>query len=372
MNWRPYLASFLAGCGLILSTGAECAPARGQVSISGRQLLKDGEPWTPRLMPIVGTAVPQALESSNCIMPALQIARENLSERTFRALQSLGADSVRITVTEGGFDPASREYDPGYAADVVHWVKYARSLGLNVVLTMKPLISKCVPTSTLPDESTANAWRILAPRFANDHGVLFEVFTEPNSSIDSANGGEPGADDWQAWQTAFDTLIAEIRRTGARNVLIIQGLVAGKVFREEFPVTDAYGNYMYGIHVYFNARIPFNSPHGWDRYFGNFCRQSGHPCLITEWQDSGKPTPEGHPVGCNGNAPQQAQSLIDYAMRNRWGIGAWAFDFPNTVMVGSSLTQPTSYAGWTSCADPAPWGNGEVLFRAFRNPAWGR
>jgi len=353
----------------------------GQITISGRTLLRDGKPWVPKTVAIVGTSVPPAIAGQACVMSALKTALANLSESTFTSLKTLGADTARITVSATGYDPASTEYDPGYAAFTRRWVNYARSIGLNVVLTMRQHAPACVGKETMPDNSTAVAWKTLAPLFAQDHGVIFELFSEPNSQVNRGGRAEfanPTAEDWAAWQRSFNNLISIVRATGASNPLGIQGLMAGKEFNSAYPLTDPDNSYIWTIHVYFNAVIPFKTPADWDQYFGNFCRSSGRPCLITEWQDAGHDinprTNRTRSAGCSGDAPAMARQFISYVMANKWGLGAWAFDYPNTVMVGTSKTQVTTYDNWRgTCGNSPPvWGNGQLLFKAYNDPAWGR
>lgn len=370
----------LSGDFAAAATDDRVSRAPGQIAISGTSLLKDGKFWVPKMMDIVGTNITPILVDKKCVPAALRTAYRNLSKNSFKALQKLGADTVRITIFADGFDPGSTAYDPDYPSFVEKWVGYARSIGLNVVLTMhqSQVWKLCgTPPSEMPDTVTTLAWKAIAPYFAKDHGVLFDLYAEPFSTIDSSRDETPGSDDWTVWQRDFNELVKAVRGTGADNIVIVAGLEAGKIFNADYPIVDSANNHMWGIHVYFNAMIPFTTPVDWDRYFGKFCRTSGLPCLITEWQAAGYFVTGARGVfrqtGCKGNAPAQAAALIAYAMANKWGIGGWAFDVPNTVMVDSSMIEPTNYANWDparGCRSSPPWGNGKLLFRAFNNPKW--
>lgn len=61
---------------------------------------------------------------------------------------------------------------------------------------------------------TLACWKILAPEFADDHGIIFELFTEPNSDLDYGfKDGRNGPRDWDLWRSKFNNLIAAVRNT---------------------------------------------------------------------------------------------------------------------------------------------------------------
>jgi hypothetical protein len=300
-------------------------------------------------------------------------------------IKDLGADTVRVTITQGGFDESSIEYDADYLNFIKNKVGMARLLGLNVVITVRKKISNCVNNSDMPDEGTRKAWSAIIPHFASDRGVMFELLNEPfnsESSLDAATNvlRLPLPDEqFREWQTTFNELIKLVRTpingVVPQNTIIVEGLAAGKIFNLNFKLSDPLNNLIHGVHVYFNAKFPFGKIDSWDQAFGNFCRSSNTPCFVTEWQDSGPFSAEAKNPNTTGCMPGvNPQSFIDYVVKNKWGLGAWGFDYPNTVMLqdGSRLTKYNSEnPEWLRCDKTVGWGNGEAVFNAYNSPAWG-
>jgi hypothetical protein len=115
--------------------------------------------------------------------------------------------------------------------------------------------------------------------------------------------------------------------------------------------------------VYFNAAIPFRTRAAWEDAWGRFCDSAA--CIVTEWNAA---SGANKAVGCAGDAPRLADRLMDYLREKRIGLLGWAFDYPNTVMVGDSLTIPTNYDNFSGCAGGPTnvFGGGTAMIGYFR------
>ena len=151
-------------------------------------------------------------------------------------------------------------------------IRAARDAGLTVIVCVQgeTHVGKEVPIA-LPDAGTYRVWSEIAPLFANDRGVVYELFNEPHP--------KPTPRAWAAWKATFTRAIGVVRETGARNVVIADGLDTGQIL-DGAPLLDdpqvAYASHPYAIVKYGQSRA------AWDAKFGNFARRA--PVIITEWQ----------------------------------------------------------------------------------------
>lgn len=347
-----YLKSLIMLCFMSVFASPALAPAAATaaITVSGTTLLRDGKPWIPKGVVLVGRVAPAADTRPG----AYAEARARFGDQELNDIARYGADLIRFQVSQGGSDPKSSIYSPAYVDEVVKAVRMARTRGFAVIVSMqseKP--SGEDNPSGLPTDSTRRAWADLAPRFANDPGVMFELFNEPSRERGSA-GPNPS---WEEWRSSMQPVLDVIRRSGAHNVVIADGLQFSHILEGAPALSDPDRKVVYGVHP--NPRMHrFQTPAEWDAAFGIFARI--HPVLVTEWN------PHAGRI-CVPNAPQIASEFLAYARSHNFGVVGWAYDFPGTLRTENGT--PTTYQNF-SCDSRTPRGAGALLHSYFEQPRY--
>jgi hypothetical protein len=329
--------------------------ATSVITVAGRQLLRNGLPWVPRGVQIVGLVAPDSALSGKYVA-----AHQQFGFAELQAAVAAHADLVRLQVSQFGLDPQGALYSPAYVDEVVNAIQAARGLGLAVIVSLQAEPPAGEPTRCpLPDAGAERAWESLAPTFAGDGDVMFELYNEPGVSATPAGwiqwrvGGEIVYPGGSCEAVGMQTLINDIRAVAPDNVIIVPSLngeqsLAGRL-RVVDPAHRSDPQLAYGIHYPSLTRgITF-----WDGTFGT--ASASTPVIVTEW-DANSTT------GCVANVPATAQVLLDYLASKRIGVVGFALDLPGTIVADSTFT-PTSYAGF-DCGVPGG-GPGQILFGDF-------
>lgn len=325
------------------------------VSVQGPHLLLDGAPWVPLGTQIVGLVAPQGSLQGKYVAAGAHFGAGEL-----RAAVSSGARVVRFQVSQFGLDPQGPLYSPAYVREVQAAVQTARALGLEVIVSLQAEPPAGEPTRCpLPDAGAERVWNEVAAMFADDHGVMFELYNEP------AVAATPSG--WQKWlyggpviyargsceAVGMQSLIDDIRSDGADNVIVVPGLAGEQTLAGMPPPLDPANpqdpQLAYGVHYPSMTRGSVS----WDHRFGD--TSAGLPVIVTEW-DANSTT------GCVSDAPGEAQLLVDYLASKQIGIVGFAFDLPGTIIADWSYA-PTTYRGFV-CGVPGG-GPGQLLFDAF-------
>jgi endoglucanase len=367
-------ATLLAGCASAVfisacggggnSTGAGSGPATtttsavGAVSVSGRQFLRDGQSWVPKgLVSVAFNATPKTRSG------LFLTAYNNMSANELSAMKAWGADTVRFMVAQPALDPQDPVfYDSTFLGDIQTAVSEARAAGLNVIVTVQDESGTGEPSPmTLPTAATGRVWQILAGAFSSDTGIMFEIMNEPQPTPSAAN--------WQAWASAMNSMISIIRTSGAKNVLIADGLGFAEYLTGAPALDDPLQQVAYADHPYPHSNTD-QSKTGWDSKFGDFAESTDAPVIITEWSDENEPN--GVFAYCDSNTPQAALNFLAYLKSMNIGLIGLGYDLPNQpavprdgrVMVDFNGT-PSTLANGASCGD-ADFGPGSVLQAYFR------
>lgn len=371
---RPVMASRLAWLAALLVTlagtlalaapsaaaaarsGGRAVAAPPGVSVLGSQLLKDGVPWLPRGVQIVGLVAPDGALSGKYIA-----AHQNFSARELSQAVAQGADTVRFQVSQFGLDPNNTLYSPAYVQEIQNAVHLARGLGLMVIVSVQAEppaggSSRC----PLPDTNTERVWTELALMFGNDRGVMFELYNEPALFASATN--------WQLWlnggnvvqggetvcqAVGVQSLVDVIRSEQAPNVIIVPGLsgeltLAGMPTVVD-PANPADPQLAYGVHYPSLA----SGISRWNQAFGQLA--SVVPVIVTEWDQNST-------HDCITNAPTASTFLLDYLISKQIGLVGFAFDLPGTIVADYSYA-PTSFQRF-ACGVPNG-GPGELLFTEY-------
>jgi hypothetical protein len=325
------------------------------ITVQGSHLLRDGVPWTPRGVQIVGDVAPDAALSGKYVD-----AHAHFGVAELQAAVADHADLIRFQVSEFGLDPLGPLYSPAYVQEVQSAVDTARSLGLGVIVSLQAEPPAGEPTRCpLPDGGAQRAWGVLAPMFAGDGDVMFELYNEPGvfaatvGWIQWRDGGEiiyPGG---SCQAVGMQGLVNQIRAQAPQNVIIVPSPKGEQTLAGRVPIIDPAHRgdpqLAYGIHYPSLTR----GSTWWDKAFG--AASAKVPVIVTEWDANSTTT-------CVANSPAESQLLLDYLASKEIGIVGFAFDLPGTIVADYSYA-PTSYAGF-ACGVPGG-GPGQMLFGYF-------
>jgi hypothetical protein len=318
-----------------------------KISIRGNQFIKNGVVWRAKGVDIEAfITCTSAIRGA--VVPSLrrQWGPSELSE--LRAVFHI--DTIRFQVSQVGVDPKGGLCDASYTAEIRAAVALARRMGFVVILSMDwqaPTgVYKPAPQLRgIPDEQTVRAWQALAPLFAADDGVLYELFVEPKEP-----NAEGGPSDWAA---GIQPVIDAVRAVAARKVLLLDGLnFARSTAGLDRLVRDTIPN-GWGFVVDPQFRAGYTMPSQWDDKFGNASRTRA--TLAAGWNFNPK-------NGCvpGVTTPKTAESLLAYLKARRIGLIAWG-DFPGNLWRDNDIRALSTYSSFTGCHDGSASGAGEIF-----------
>ncbi len=327
-----------AAC-LALPSLLPAAAATAGFAVSGNKLDFNGTAFLGRGFTLVG-----AVDPSWCHNAQAEAAAAHLDGKEMKAAKAWNANLIRFQVSQPGLSNAnlSAGQIAAYVAQIKAAVALSESEGFGVILSMQDQGIACGTAEPLASTATVTAWHNLAPVFASDPDVMFELFNEPHNGTSAA--------DWNQWKwdackpikfcsVGYQRLIDDIRSWGAPNVVLVDGAEHARSFASVPLLKDTspgrgivYAVHPYGVHSS-SAEEPL---------FGYLT--PAVPVLATEWnyQDcADNPTPEFnwlHSIGV--------------------GLTGWAFDIPGTLISGWGY-QPTS------CTNSSGWVGGAALKSYF-------
>ena len=315
----------------------------GRVEVRGRELLRDGQPWIPHgFYQIAFEVAPASL--SHADYPFWANAQRNYTPQEYGCMRDAGADSVRLQIAQAAADPQSPIFDQAFVEKALDAVQAARDAGLTVILAVQD--ESHVPGETpiaLPDEGTRRVWREIAPRFAHDQGVLYELLNEPQP--------QPSPKNWQRWKKAMTKTLKVVRQAGADNVVVADGLGVGQVIDGAPLLPDA--QVAYASHPY-ALQASEQTPQAWDEKFGNFSFRA--PVIITEWFFGG--------YYCDENTPVASAQFLNYLQAHHIGLEAGVWDWTSGSFGSARWDFPrgrfSSFAG-KACHQPG-YGFGETVY----------
>jgi sugar phosphate isomerase/epimerase len=339
------IASALA---LFLALGAltsAAASAGGEISVQGTTILRDGAPWVAKGVTLVGLVAPPALSRGNYAQ-----ARQQFGEDELKDVKSFGADLIRFQVSQGGSDPQSTIYSADYLKEVQSAVELARRDGFSVIVSLQAEEPSGLNEMGMPNEKAQRAWQSLAPLFAADRGVMLELFNEP-----SPNGPDAApSHDWATWRAAMQPLVDKVRGTGAKNVLVVDGLFWSQVLKGAPQIQDPLAQIIYAVHPYYSKYLRNKSD--WDDMFGDFSKT--HAVMATEW------SAVSFRQNCNSETPQFAADMLKFLRERRIGLVVWAFDFPRGIFV--SVHGPLTTFNGFQCGPATQFGAGSLIAQYFK------
>ncbi|MBN2440176.1 MAG: cellulase family glycosylhydrolase [Spirochaetales bacterium] len=172
--------------------------------------------------------------------------------------------------------------------------------------------------------NTENFWNYIAPRYANNPNIIFELFNEP------------GQGTWSDWKSRAQGWVNIIRNNhGANNIIIVGGPNWSQVTPKSSGDLLSGSNLVYSCHIYPQHGIP-----NWIDWVAN-----NAPVMMTEW---GFEADGPQPVNGTTSWGNQYKSFINSKPNVGWI--AWCFDFvyrsvmfdKNWVLLGNGQSTSSS------------------------------
>ena len=344
------MLALMAASATLTTTLSMAQPGRRDgVSVSGTRLFLDGRPWIPHGLYQIAFEQPPTFSDEHGFW---KIASRFYSPEEYGHMRDFGADTVRIQLAQTGMDPQNRLSTPEYRNRALEAVRSAREAGLVVIVSMQDESQTGEQRpADLPDDATQRAWRVVAPAFARDRGVMLELFNEPRPL--------PSPPTWGAWAAAMNRTLHTVRDLGAINVVIADGLGVGQTLRGAPLLDDPFGQVAYASHPYVTKQSgpAAQTPEAWDMKFGNFSHRA--PVLISEW---------GIGYYCDAQTPSSVATFLQYLQQHGIGLVAGTWDWApadfRSVRFGFPHPQTSSFVGGT-CDSPG-FGPGRMVKAWFR------
>lgn len=319
--WIKYVLGFIVAAMIGVGYALVHLPkAASGMRVQGNLLLRDGSPYVSGGFSMIGVLSPPG-----CANRAGITARSHFGAAEMKAARSWGATMLRFQVSQSGLSTASTASLNTYLTEIESAVALARSYGFAVDLSMQDQSAGCGNSDPLPSTATVTAWRHLAPHFADDPYVMFELFNEPQN--------QPTPDGWAQWKNGGESpvpfaavghqaLVEEIRGLGADNVLIADGASYAENLASVPALKDTSRGrgIVYAVHPYqFGGPDPLAT---WEQRYGYLT--SSVPVIVTEWN---------YPAdGCGTEEETEAPVFLRYLGSRHITVLAQAFDIIGTVV----------------------------------------
>lgn len=335
------------------------AAGDGSIGIKNGALVRGTNGFRPRGLTLTGLALSPKAAAANPNTIYARAQRELVSgfDAQLARYRSWGVNTLRFQVSQDALDPQSGRHDAAYLPFVMSTLKRARAAQFIVIVSMRESMpgdftDPCGPDK-LPCAITRRAWKQVLGHpddIGHDRHFMLEIYNEPMSAVQNTDAN------WAIWRPPHQSLLDDIRGMDAKNVLIADGIRAGKFLptQAKFKLSDPLGRTAYGIHPYplLVANLTYYRTRDWQPAFGDFC-DSGVACIATEWAtgtDVGCFDASNNPSGVS--SPAVAESLLRYLHSHNIGSAVWPGDYPGSIVSDWAGTLSTWGTRSTfSCSD---------------------
>lgn len=186
-------------------------------------------------------------------------------------------------------------------------------------------------------ESTSEFWEYMAPKFANDSHVLFELFNEPMNDLNDTDPAkrwifnDNDTNDWLSVRQDMQTWVDIVRTYAPKNLILVAGSNYSQILR---PIVD---NPIEGTNIVYVSHI-------YPGHFLNYCWSNGcssagssymneittvaavYPVMMTEWGFSQSNNPNTGDL-LNGTITDYGQPLMDFIEGLGIGNSAWVASY---------------------------------------------
>jgi protocatechuate 3,4-dioxygenase beta subunit len=176
-------------------------------------------------------------------------------------------------------------------------------------------------------DQTSEFWEYMAPRFANDSHVFFELFNEPINRIDS------DIENWLSVRTDMQKWVDIVRTYAPYNLILVAGPSWSQAIgpAASYPVLG--DNIVIVSHLYPSH---WRNP-SWYRTNIRTCA-AVYPILMTEWGFSQSSRPDPNDL-LHGSISGYGQPLMDFIEGLQIGYTAWVASY--------NWGPPMFYSDWT-------------------------
>jgi len=157
-----------------------------------------------------------------------------------------------------------------------------------------------------------NFWAVVAPRYAHDPNILYEVFNEPTKP------GHKTTENWLIWRDTVQKWVDQIQKVAPQTPLLIGSPHWSQMtkFSAQYPLRG--DNLLYVMHLYPNL-----GDKDWDVLFGNAAKSV--PVFISEWGWSSDPQTKGNVIhGTKAGFGEKLKSYLADKPYIHWT--AWSYD----------------------------------------------
>jgi len=181
---------------------------------------------------------------------------------------------------------------------------------------------------SMPDDNSLLFWKDLAPRYANNTAILFDLYNEPHDvtwdvwqhggEIDESNGDPSRGLHLQYHSPGMQALLHAVRSTGAKNVVVANGIdwgydLSGIV--NGHALSDPKGNgILYGTHIY-----------PWKKDWDTHVTPAIAKYAVFVGEVGTKPWKSGDPPHENVYTTTWAPQVISYINQHQLSWTAWSF-----------------------------------------------
>lgn len=319
MHNRLQFLSLLPGLALAFLTVSANATALQPLHIAGNQLVD-------------ASNSPVTLRGVDICSLEWRADGDHILQSVQTATSVWHANIVRIPLSQDfwfGKGPGQTDDGTAYRALVRQVVTAGEADGAYVLLDLhwsdRNVWGQDIGQHKMPDEHSLAFWNSLAPVYANEPGVLFDLYNEPHDVTWSTwqNGGQVadhrgrGGKDVAYQAIGMQTLVDAVRATGAKNVIVAGGLDWAYDFSgilNGHALNDPTGSgILYSEHTY-----PFkgDTVAQWARKMNRMAQK--YPIFVGEFGSG--PTNRNGTSGANW--VQQTLSVIH---AQGWSFTAWSF-----------------------------------------------
>lgn len=321
-------ASLVAAAGLMTAACLAAAPL--PLRVAGNQLLDSG-------------GQPVLLRGVNCAGMEWSSDGDGLILKTIKvAVTEWKANLIRLPLAQDRwFGKASDQRDAGagYRALVRQAVDLCASNNAYIILDLHwsdaGVWGRNIGQHDLPDQNSLAFWKDVAPVYRDNPAVLFDLYNEPTHvNWDQWFKGGPLTETNKKTKVTLTyesvgmpALLAAIRSTGARNVIIASGInwaydVGGILEGRE--LSDPAGNgVVYAVHPYPHeyAGIGRETIAQWAARMEPFARR--FPILVAEFGSNERMWPL--PKEWNATDEKWNREMLRVLEDHRWSWTAWDF-----------------------------------------------
>jgi hypothetical protein len=343
------------------------------VGVKNGKLVRGTSGFRPKGVTLTGLALSPAAAAANPGTVYARAYREVVQDfdAQLARYSSWGVNTLRAQVSQDALDPQSPVYDAAYLPFIMSTMQRARAAGFVVIVSMRESMpgdfaDQC-GADKLPCAITRRAWKQILNHptdIGHDRRYMLEIYNEPMSSVANTDAN------WAIWRPPHQALLADIREMGAVNVLVADGIRAGKFMPTagKYRLSDPLNRLAYGIHPYplLVNNLTYYRSRDWQSAFGDFC-DNGNACIATEWAT-------GNDVACfdktnnpNGaSSPSIAAAMFRYLHDHNIGSAVWPGDYPGAIVSDWQGTL-TSWGNWNtfSCSNPDQQRGMGAMMRAY-------